>query len=163
MQPVWSSGTWMQPLGHAVPAMGAACLENTSMEQGHISMAWKGMQHGAGWLQAAEVRLYLRDAAYELPSPGSWQLQSDLSRLHLNSSWLLASTNESLNTVLPTCPFLGLAWAETAPIYLQQPKQLDLLEYLSPKPFDTSCFVFAAHARVPVLDWSSLEILQNKY
>lgn len=114
-------------MGHSVPATEAACLENTDMEQGHISTAWKGMQNGAGWLQAAKVRLYLRDAAYELPSPGSWQLQPDLSRLHLNSSWLLASTNESLNTVLPTCPILGLAWAERALIYLQQPKQLDLL------------------------------------
>lgn len=66
---------------------------------------------------------YLQVAAYELPSLGSWQLQPDLSRLHLDLTWLLASSNESLNTMLPTRPALGLAWAEETPIYLQQPVQ----------------------------------------
>lgn len=70
--------------------------------------------------QAGGARLYLHSAAYELPSPGSWQLQPDLSRLHLDLSWLLASSNESFNTVLPTWPALGLAGAVRATIYLHQ-------------------------------------------
>lgn len=106
-----------------------------------MSPQWNGVQRGAAWGSRdsavtpvghsqglADPGLekpgcYLQVAAYELPSLGSWQLQPDLSRLHLDLTWLLASSNESLNTMLPTRPALGLAWAEETPIYLQQPVQ----------------------------------------
>lgn len=86
-------------------------------------MVWNEVQQRSGCLQVGEVKLYLHDVVHELPSPSSWQLRPDLSRLHLDSTWLPASLNEPLNTTLPTRPILGLAWAERAPIYLQQPKQ----------------------------------------
>lgn len=129
-------------------------------------------QPGSVQLQVGEARLYLHSAAYELLSPGSWQLQPDLSRLHLDSSWLLASSNESFNTVLPTCPTLGLAEAVRAAIYLHQhlhqprqpvPNTLIIYPEFATFQVDTSCFAFAAHARVLDSDWNSLANLQHKY
>lgn len=160
--------------GHVQPAVAGSCSRSmwgrsssVPCHRGAARGSWdpagtatglgQGAQPGSVSLQAGEARLYLHSAAYELPSPGSWQLQPDLSRLHLGWSWLLASSNESFNTVLPTCPTLGLAGAVRAAIYLHQhlhkPRQsvpYMLIIYLEFATFqvDTSCFAFATHARV---------------